>query len=198
MDLGCFLKAAWIQEDLLTCYYFGTNWWSIWKEQSWCFSFGLETYHKVHIPSLLFYCFSNRNTYTYTHHYSGCEQRCMLLALWMCGNGKRPHTIRQLLDKSAYDDLSGFTWGNSGSTAHISVCFTLQRTGNNLQSVYACVAISEAKRPAQSSAQSTGVPTSMVWGLAVVSRLSEPCCVPCLHWAMPGEQQSCAGTRSAT
>lgn len=35
--------------------------------------------------------------------------------------------------------LSGFTWGNSGSTAQISVCFTLHRTGSNLQCVYVCV-----------------------------------------------------------
>lgn len=67
--------------------------------------FGLETDHKVHIPSLLFYCFGNRNTYTYTHRYSECEQRCMMLALWMCGNGKRPTLSDSFLDKSAYDDL---------------------------------------------------------------------------------------------
>lgn len=33
---------------------------------------------------------------------------------------------------------------------------------------------------------------------SVVSQLSEPCCAPCLHRAMVGEQQSCRGTRSTT
>lgn len=48
--------------------------------------FGLETDHKVHIPSSLFDFFSNRNAYIYTHHYSESEQRCMMLAQCWLGH----------------------------------------------------------------------------------------------------------------
>lgn len=169
--------------------------------------FGLETDHKVHIPSLLFYCFGNRNTYTYTHHYSECEQRCMMLALWMCGNGKRPTLSDSFLDKSAYDDLVwvhlGKFWQHNPNRCMLYIAQNWQQ--GKPCSVRVCVCgnfRSQEACPKQSSwhwgTHQPGARPGSGAECSVVSQLSEPCCAPCLHRAMVGEQQSCRGTRSTT